>query len=168
MEELRSSLAREGVSLVKANKHHAKEIARIMRTKDEAELRANGGTDPAAIARASINRSCESWAAYLGSDLLCVFGVRAHQGFHIIWAMTSTYVDRHQKVFYRASRVAVEHLRGKYPVMFNMIHCKYPEALRWVERLGFKLAPPDRHGPLGDLFCCAVLETRSLVEVAHV
>jgi len=138
-----------------------------MRPKDADEIRATGGVLLESIIRASINRSLESWAAYVGEDLLCVFGIRVVKGSWAMWVLTSVYVNKHPLTFWRASKSAVAQLREHYPLMWNMVHGKYTEALRWLEHLGFRLSPPEKFGPRGDLFCCAVLETRR-IEVAHV
>jgi hypothetical protein len=51
--------------------------------------------------------------------------------------------------------------------MWNMVHGKN-SAIGWLKRLGFTISPPEQFGPRGDLFCCAALETKRLVEVARV
>jgi hypothetical protein len=159
---------RFGARLEVACKRHARELARVVRAKDLDEMRATGGRDPEAVVRASINRSLESYAVYAGGDLLCVFGVRALDfSTHGVWVLTTIHVDRHSLTFWKCSKAVVSYLRDRYPLMWNMIHGKYSEALRWARRLGFVLGAPEPFGPRGDLFCPAALETRR-VELTHV
>lgn len=162
------NLAEHGVTLVPATKRHARELSRVIRAKEKDAILATGGSAVEPITRASINLSLEAYAAYCGDDLLAVFGVRSVRDTHAVWALTSVHVERHPMTFWRCSKAVVHYLRGKYPLMWNMIHGKYPEALRWVERLGFKLSPPEPFGPRGDLFCCAALATKKLIVVSHV
>ena len=81
----------------------------------------------------------------------------------VVWAMTSVHVNKHPLTFYRCSKVVVSYLRDRYPLMLNMVHGQYTEALRWLERLGFELGPPERYGERGDLFCRAMLVTQKVV-----
>lgn len=153
-----------------ATKHHARALARIMRRKDREEVMSSGGLPPEQAVRASINRSEESYAVYAGNDLLCVFGVTLlpPQGkAQLPWALGSDLIDKHRRVFWKCSKVVIEHFRDKYPLMFNMIHGQNTPALRWLERLGFTLSPPERWGKNGDLFCRAMLVTQK-IEVIHV
>lgn len=153
-----------GARLVLATKRHARELARIMRKKDREECRATG-LGPEAGVRMSINNSVECYAAYVGDDLLCVFGVGPMHGapqITVAWAMTSVYVTKYPLTFYRCSKVVVEYLRGRYPIMVNMIHGQYTEALRWLPRLGFQIGPPEQFGMRGDLFCRALLVTNRI------
>lgn len=138
-----------------------------MRAQDIDEIRATGGTDPEAITRASINRSVESYAVFAGEDLIFIFGVREVRGSHAVWMLSSESISRHRKAFWRCARAIVHNFRGKYPLMWNMVHGKN-SAIGWLKKLGFTVGPPEPFGPRGDLFCCAALETKRLIEVSHV
>lgn len=138
-----------------------------MRAKDRDETMASSGLYPEQSVRLSVNSSVEAWAVSKDGVVLCVFGVRVAERMCIPWAMTSVHVEKHPKTFWRCSKIVVDYLRGKYPAMLNMVHGKYPEALRWLQRLGFTIAPPEVFGKRGDLFCQVTLITKK-VELAHV
>lgn len=172
------SLESEGVRLEPAVKRHARELARILRVKDLDEIKATGGRPEAGIRR-SLNLSSEAYAVYKNKDLLCVFGVAELPQVQVMWMQSSVYVDKYQMTFWRCSKKVVTYLRGKYPLMMNMIHGKYTEAMRWAERLGFTISPPEKFGVRGDLFCRATMVTQpvslaltsrddSLMELIHV
>lgn len=157
-------LSSEGVRLVRATKRHARELARVMRAKDMDEIRATGGFVPEPAVRVSINRSVEAYAAYVGDDLVCVFGVNIlNEMAQAPWMLSSVHVEKHAMTFWRCSKIVVSYFREKYPLMMNMIHGNYTEALRWVERLGFTLSPPEEFGVRGDLFCRATMATQKVV-----
>ena len=163
-------LADTGVTLVVATRAHARELGRVMRDKDRAEIMASGNwTVPEKCVRANMNRSIDCYAAYAGKDLLAVFGVIPFdsKGYRCPWALTTVHVERHPFAYWKASKLIVAFLRSQHEVMLQMIHGQYTQALRWVERLGFKLHPPEKFGPYGDLFCPALLITRQ-VEVTDV
>lgn len=159
-----------GVRVVPAGKGHARELGRSMKTEDRQEILASGGWSvPERAVRAAINRSVEAWAAYVGEDLVAVFGVTlgTQPGWVIPWMMTSEKAALHPLTVWRASRPLFDHLRSKYPNMVQMVHARYVSAVRWVERLGFKIDHPEPFGVEGALFCRVVVETPSL-EVARV
>lgn len=154
-----------GVRLEPANKRHARAMARITRPEDAAEMWASGKLLPEQGVRASINRATEAWAGYVGDDLLAVFGVTDYQnGWAAPWAISSVHVNRHALTYYRASKVVIEHYRSQYPQMVQMISAEYHGALRWVERLGFKLRGPEPFGWQGALFCRVEMLTPKLIQ----
>lgn len=164
-------IAEAGGRAERATKRHAREMGRVMRRKDVDESRATGNFTPEGGVRMSLNNSTEAYAVYAGDDLLAVFGVGPMHnapGVHVVWAMTSVHVERHALTFWRCSKAAVEYLRDRYEVMLNMIHSKYPEAMTWAQRLGFKVsADLEKFGLRGDLFARAVCYTPK-IEVVHV
>lgn len=154
-----------GARLEKATKRHAREIARIMRSKDRDEAAACGFV-PESACRMSLNNSLEAWAVYVEDELLCVFGVgpmNSAPGITVAWLMTSVHVDKYPLTFWRCSKVVINYLRDKHVLMVNMVHGKYIEAIRWLERLGFKIGEPQQFGSRGDLFCPATLLTQKVV-----
>lgn len=154
------------VRAVPAGKRQVRELGRLMRPADRAEILASGGwSDVERCLRANVNRSVEAWAMYADKDLLCIVGVLLGPNCQVPWVLTSVHVDNHPLTFWRASKEVVDKLRDKYPLMINMIHAKYGAALRWAERLGFTIMAPEKFGVAGDLFCKVVLDTRK-IEVA--
>lgn len=157
-------LAEIGVILERANKRHARELARIMREDDKVEIMASGGLQPEQAIRASINRSAEAWAMYAGEDLLIIFGVADGQnGWAVPWVLSSTHVPRYGKTFWRATRLIFADIRTRYPNMVQMVHARYAAALRWVERLGFRVESPVRFGRANTLFCRISVEKPNII-----
>ena len=158
---------RAGVRLERAGKRHARELARIMREDDKIEVKASGGLDPEKAVRASINRSAEAWAVYTtdaSNKLLVVFGVAVFDsGWQAPWALSSIHAPKHPVTYWRASKAIVPLLRDRYPKMVQMIHARYTPALRWAERLGFRVEPPVRFGAENTLFCRVSMETPRLI-----
>lgn len=156
-----------GVRLEAAGKRHARELSRIIRKKDLEEIKSTGNfvtAEPAV--RVSINRAKEAWAAYHGDKLLAVFGVAAYPQMQVPWMLTSVHVDGVPLTFWKCSKRGVSYLRDKYPLLTNMVHCAYPQAIRWLEKLGFTISPPEKWGAKQDLFCRATLVTQRLIQPA--
>jgi hypothetical protein len=140
-----------------------------MRRKDREEILASGGwADSERCVRANINRSVESYAVYKEDQLLYVFGViPMNKLANLVWLLSGECVDCHPVLFYKSTKIALNYLRDRYPLMGNMVHGKYTAALRWLERLGFKIDQPEKYGAQGDLFCRATIVTQK-IEVVHV
>lgn len=172
MNEIRQLAQREGLDLRPAGKAHARELGRSMKLEDRREIQASGGfTIPEKAVRAAINCSVEAWAAYAGGDLVAVFGVRLQRDprgdWWIPWMMVSEKASSHPLTVWRASRPLFNHLRSKYPRMVQMVHARYVSAIRWVEKLGFKIGQPEPFGVEQALFCQISVQTPQL-EVARV
>lgn len=126
------------VRYVHMTRTHAREIGRSMRPADAAEVLASGGYLPEAAARRSLNLSHAAWAAYLGDELLAVFGVIPTEGGGGIgWLLSTTAVDRHPLTFWRESKKVLAVLRDHYPFLKNMVDARYTQAVSWLRRLGF-------------------------------
>lgn len=129
-----------------------------------------GNFAPEAAIRMSLNNSIEAYAAYVKDDLLAIFGVGPLNGLpevKVVWALTSVHVDKHALTFGLGSKTVLNYLRGKYPLMVNMIYSKSTQTIGWLQRLGFTVTPPEHFGPHGALFCKAIMHTPK-IEVIHV
>lgn len=161
--EILDLLTPEGVRLEHAGKRHARELSRVVRPQDMEEIHESGGyvtAEPAV--RMSINRAEESYAAYRGSDLLCVFGVGVHDQVQVMWLIGSTHIDKCPLTFWRCSKLVIAYLREKYPLMMNMVYGKNVQTISWLRRLGFTISPPEKWGTKGALFCRATLVTQKI------
>jgi hypothetical protein len=166
--EILDLLEKEGVRLVPASKHHARMMNELMGQKGREEIKASGGfVNPEPAVRMSINHSEESWAAFTDTNsLLAIFGVQLlgpRGELQVPWALTTVNVEKHAMTCWRASKIIVSYLRGKYPYMTNMVHGQYREALSWVKHLGFEIGPLEPYGPAGAGFCRATLVTQKVV-----
>ena len=148
----------KAIAIVPATLAHARAID--LRDGDRREIAAVGKTAEQAVAD-SLARSlwAESYmiggevAAIVGLAVPCVLG-----GIACPWLLTGRPVDRHTRTFLRETAKGVARMQAEYPVLLNMVHAEYRQALRWLGWLGFEIGPPRPHGPYGAPFCPAILK----------
>jgi len=118
---------------------HAEQLAATMRPADALEV-ARIGLTPLAAVEASLRASEEAWAVLFGGELAAIYGVsKGPEGEpDRVWCLTSTVVDRAPLTFWRESKAAVLRLARRGP-MFALVDAKYDAAMRWADRLGFKV-----------------------------
>ena len=154
------------VLFVPATEAHARELAPSMRAADVAENLASDGFTPLEACLVSLAISTEARAAYFGGELGALFGVAEGPflGFKAIpWLLTTGVVERHQRAFWRASRLVVASWLERYLVLEQAIDARYGMALRWAARLGFEVEPPAPWGVAGLPFCRITLRRRDHV-----
>lgn len=137
--------------LEEATHAHAHALAPHMRPEDAAEVQASGGYTPLEALVASIECSAVAYAAFANEELLglCGFMPVADGSQAVVWALTSTAVERHRKSFWRLSRFMVAALASAYPVLTNFVDARHTASLRWLTRLGFTVLPAAPYGVHG-------------------
>lgn len=136
------------------------QLAATMRAEDAAECAALAGLRPLEALRRSLGVSTTAFAAECEGELMAIGGVApgplqtllGPAAFDVIWLLTSEAVDRHQRAFWKASRLMVAELRTRHPVLTNLVDARYMAALRWVRRLGAEVRSPVLAGVEGRLF----------------
>lgn len=143
------------VRVENATWEHASELARVMRRQDREECQALKGVDPERALLDSIHLSRESWAAYIGGEIACLFGIRDHPEstpayrVGIPWLLTGEVIERHPVTFLRGSRVVVAHFMESYDLLVQEVDGRYCRALAWLDRIGFVLGPKRALGVEG-------------------
>lgn len=131
---------------------HAVDLAPLLRQADEDELRAATGREPLPVLVQSVEMSAEAWAVYIDGELACLWGVvplsetllggRVGIG----WMLTTEVVERRAKTFWRACCELLPAILRRWDVLTNAIDMRHEQAIRWADRLGFKLEAPIEHG----------------------
>ena len=131
-------------------------LAAGMRAEDAAEVRAAHGLDPLEVLRRSVDASPRVWAAELGGELACIFGVEfvrrrsmLDEQHQVVWMLTGPAVARHPVAFVRASWRVMAKLLELFPVLANMVDARYAAALRWAKHLGAEIQPAQPWGVAG-------------------
>lgn len=137
----------------KATYADAVQLATTMRPADAAECRASGGYTPLEALHESMRVSDFVHALELGDQVAALWGVAPVGGtlvtgpaVGVLWALTSTAVDRHRKSFAATSSRVILGLQQLYPVLTNMVDARYTDALRWARWLGFEVHPARPFG----------------------
>ena len=121
-----------------ARLQHVHLVASRMRAADKAEIWASGHHRPARCLRLSLKRSALARTAFIAGEAACMFGVVVEDGLAFPWLLTTDTIDRYPMSFWRASKHVIAQLRQRFPIMVQRVDERYPAALRWATRLGFK------------------------------
>jgi hypothetical protein len=143
------------IEVVPATLAHAEAID--LRPGDAREIAALGVTKRAGLGL-SLQRSLWADAYLIESEVAAISGLALGSLLGreaTLWLLTGTPVNRHKKDFLRLTRQRLAEVHRQWPVLVNYVHADYREALRWLEWLGFTIAPPRPFGPLGAPFCRA-------------
>lgn len=149
------------ITIEPATMEHARTIE--LRPGDAREIAALGMAKEEAV-RASLASAV--WAdAYLadgdpstgsGQEVAAIVGLSVGSllgGVGVPWLLTGLPVDRHRKEFLAHTRAGVARMRAEFPVLANIVHAEYPQAIRWLRWLGFAIGAPHPVPPFGAPFC---------------
>lgn len=128
---------------------HVNLVAARVRSADAAEVLASGGYSPREALDAGLKLSEMARTVFIGDEALCMFGVVVSGDWAIPWLLTTDAVDRNPLAFWRASKVILAELCALYPLMLQQVDARYTQALSWVRRLGFDVAPAEPFGRAG-------------------
>lgn len=164
-------MIRDGSSaivIVPATMAHATRID--LRDGDRREIAALGVTMPQAL-ELSMSRALWADAYLIDGEVAALVGLSTNSllgGIGSPWLFTGRPVDRHRKDFLRLTRAGVARMRAECPVLVNHVHADYRQAIRWLEWLGFTVAPPQLFGPLGAPFCRASIGEKVVIQAVPV
>ena len=142
-------MAEPELEFVKATREHAELLAPVMRKEDAAEIKASGDYAPFEGIMASIDASDEAWAAFMGDEIACIFGVVQHPkdpAVGIPWLLTSNNIEKYPKKFFIASKYWLLRFQRQYPKLVQMVDARYSRALKWANRCGFAIHVPKTWG----------------------
>jgi hypothetical protein len=116
------------------------ELVRAMRAEDRAECIACGYEPGEGLRRAVEDSGEHVLALVIDYQVAAIWGVvPVKDGIGAVWALTSTVVNRHRKIFWRFSVRAFERLTTEWPFLFAAVDARYTAAVRWLKRLGFTI-----------------------------
>ncbi len=116
-------------------------IAPLLRAEERAEIQAERLDIVAALERA-IRMSDYAVFSCIDGEPAAIWGV-AHvsllAGHAVPWALTTPVIERKPKAFYRECKKIIKAMRALYGTLDNYVDGRHRKALRWAERLGFKV-----------------------------
>lgn len=126
-----------------------------MRLADKKEAWALAKDMPTRALLKAFRQSDEVYSGWADNTLLCMFGVTPanllkHSG--IVWMLSTKDLPEHSRGFLRHSRHWIADVRTRWPLLWNYVDCRYTEALRWVEWLGFQMGETINMGPFNKPF----------------
>lgn len=130
-----------------------------MREADAREVRASSGKDDLhEIVDWAVSLSSSCWSVWFEGELGAIYGVVDVEGamlgprVGVAWMLTTPVIERHARAFWKACHRYLPELFDEYDVLVNAIDVRHEKAIRWAERLGFRLEPPEPFGSDGQPF----------------
>ena len=114
-----------------------------LRQADQDELYAATGLDPKFILRKSYGLSSDTFSIVCNckkkEKIIGIFGVVEHEKNGIVWMVASDLLvnKKHTKQFIRQTKVWVDRLNDKFPLLFNVVDKRNKVHMRWLKWSGF-------------------------------
>jgi hypothetical protein len=141
--------------IVPASEAHVALVAANMRQADRDEIWASHHALPEDSLRRGVRNSTQAWAAIIGGEVCCLFGVTPRSfatGDGTPWMLGTDGIVRHQYRFLRDSIECADAMNREYPTLVNYVSDANEASKRWLRWLGFTLDDPAPYGIEGQLF----------------
>ncbi len=141
--------------VVPATLEHARELAVTMRHEDVLETWAATHMGNYEVLENSVKVSRDAWTGLVDGRVLAMFGVVTTTALSrdgCPWLLGSQEVGAHGRAFARFSKEYIRLIAPRYDTLANFVDANYPEAIRWVRWMGFKIEPAAPFGPEGAPF----------------
>lgn len=138
--------------IVKAERRHARELAKHIRKEDKAEVERLGLT-PLQVALRGVEEGHHAFLA--NGKVVCMFGLTVdpvHPRRAYPWMLSSNFMEGNRMWFAKASKKLVKHWAEHYDVLTNYVDSEYTDAIRWLIWCGFDILPTEPLGPEGHPF----------------
>lgn len=140
------------VKFVEPKKEYLDFIVPRLRAIDRFELEHMSHTDALSAIQTSISLSLECYVALVKDEPIAVLGVSKPLGWQrAIWMVATDSVSKFKKTFYESSHEYIEHARRTYGKLCNVISCDNHDSMKWLQREGFTIYPPQEYD--GKMFC---------------
>lgn len=144
-----------------ATEADAHELAPLLRAPDRAEVLALG-LEPIDGLLSSLRASREAWTMRAADGRVvfmigvCPLTLIGRTG--VPWLLGSDLVLTHRRAFMVETRRLLDRAHEMFPVLRNLVDARYPQAIRWLDWLGFVIRDPQ---PIANgLFWIAEKEAR--------
>jgi hypothetical protein len=142
-------MSKRRIEIVKATLEHVPGIAVNMRPADVAEVHALGKTPERTLAN-GIRHSDFAWYCAVDGKPACIGGVATVSvlgGVGMPWLLGTDVVEKNPRALMTKSAIYLRMMRANYTLLRNYVDARNRVAIRWLERVGFEIGPPEPRGP---------------------
>lgn len=149
-------MSRPVVDLAPPAAQDIEELVAGLRLQDREELDACGYPDHRAAVEYSVQASAWCFAVRVGGNLAAIMGVSpagtlmAPVG--VPWMLGTDLVPLHRRTLAVLAPRYIRRMLQDFPHLANVVHARNTVAVRWLQRCGFTLNPPQPMGPHGEPF----------------
>lgn len=65
------------------------------------------------------------------------------------WMLATPHVDRYRRAFIECGRAYTAAMLGEYEMLENHVDARNAKSVAWLQRIGFKIEPPEPFGAFG-------------------
>lgn len=129
------------------------QIAQNLRQADIDEIQASRGNDVELVQHLTwcFNKSSHCWVAIDDEAIpVTVFGVAPVPGVSVSgspWLLGTDELDLYPSFLAKDSKPYVDLMHEYYPYLLNRVDVRNTKAIRWLQKLGFKMQYQMKHGP---------------------
>ncbi len=138
-------------TLTPATKEHALELAPRMRLEDKWGAEALANYTPMMAVLTSLKQSPNPQTILAGEEVIFMIGVAEYPeipaGSGMVWGMGRYDIPSHARPFLRITKSYIKEIGQHYDLLFALVDARYTASIRWIEWLGFDVAPA---APWGD------------------
>jgi hypothetical protein len=128
-------------------------LAKTLREEDKVELTHALGLSPEQSLLYSYTASDNSYTAWLGDEIILMFGVGGIPGqYGSPWMLASDLLMSVKMTFIKQCRPYVEALADSYGYLENYVWAGNTGHIRWLKWLGFHICEPEPYGINGEPF----------------
>ena len=157
------------VSIVQADPMDALVLAPRLRKPDVVEVTAMGSTPFKALMQsfelpnAEVYTILETKSETQESKVIAMFGVADSvevPEYGVPWMLASSDLEDYSRPFLRYCKDWIKKLEDKYDVLYNMVHCKNAQGMRWLQWCGFDIKTSRTYGAGSEDFYLFIREKK--------
>ena len=138
------------IQVFRAQGAYADIMAPHIRQADRDEIAALTLKKPEEALRMAVESSSISWAGFVGSKIVCLFGVGPYlEGVGMPWLIGTDALELNSKSFLRQCVGFIKQMHEAYPVLENYVDVRNEASIRWLKWLGFTICDPGPYGVQG-------------------
>jgi hypothetical protein len=127
---------------------HIRELCERIRER-EAKVLEQLGTTAEHYVTQEVAKSLQSWTGLINDEVVCMWGVQtagplAEDAY--VWLVCSEALTEYPRTFLRHSHEALETIKPLFKRIYGLVFSDFEKSSRWLEWLGFSVAPPDNKG----------------------
>ena len=159
------------ISVVQADPMDALVLAPRLRKPDVVEVTAMGSTPFKALMQsfelpnAEVYTILETKSETQESKVIAMFGVADSvevPEYGVPWMLASRDLEDYSRPFLRYCKDWITKIENKYDVLYNMVHCKNAQGMRWLQWCGFDIKTSRTYGAGGEDFYLFIREKNNV------
>ncbi len=144
--------------VVETTQEHVEKLATTMQAADVLECERATGQTPLDALETMLKVNTECWTWLVEGEVGAIYGVLHSQLGTMVTLLGSDLIRKYPRKFLFITQISAWYFLDKYGSLYNYVDAEYTRSIKWLEWLGFEIAPAKPLGPNGWPFHIATLE----------